>query len=124
MIGSRIPRFLLYATALGTAVAAIMLSMFYGQYRWLANQIMTTGYEEHRVLLEASFDGYTQAELGAVANALPDDLQAADDGTIVLALDRALVINPRLTGLQVTLSSGRTLSAGTYPQVDTILETT
>jgi len=51
MIGSRIPRFILYATVLGTVVAVIMLSMFYGQYRWLARQIMSTGYEEHRALL-------------------------------------------------------------------------
>ena len=124
MIGSRIPRLLLYATVLGTAVAAIMLSMFYGQYRWLADQIMTTGYEEHRVLLEASFDTHTQAELGAISNALPDDMLAADDSTIVLALNRALIANPRLTGLQVTLSSGTTLSVGAYPQVDTVQDTT
>ncbi len=52
MIGSRIPRFLLYATTLGVIVAAIMLSMFYGQYRWLANQIVSTSSDEHRALVE------------------------------------------------------------------------
>ena len=118
MIGSRIPRFLLYATVLGTAVAAVMLSMFFGQYRWLAGQIMSTSYEEHRILLEANFDRHTRAELRAISGALPADLAAADENSIVLALDRALIANPKLTGLQVELSTGATFTIGAYPQVD------
>jgi diguanylate cyclase (GGDEF)-like protein/PAS domain S-box-containing protein len=116
MIGSRIPRFLLYATVLGTVVAAIMLSMFYGQYRWLAGQIMSTSYEEHRTLLEVSLDRHTRAELHAISDALPAELSPSDENTIVLALNRALISNPRLTGLQVTLPSGATFSSGAYPQ--------
>ncbi|MDH3333738.1 MAG: hypothetical protein OEM30_05010, partial [Gammaproteobacteria bacterium] len=104
MIGSRIPRFFLYATVLGTAVAAIMLSMFFGQSRWLAGQMMSTSYEEHRSLLEASFDRHSRAELRAISDALPADLAAADENSIVLALNRALIANPKLTGLQVVLS--------------------
>ena len=76
MIGSRIPRFFLYATVLGTVVAAIMLSMFFGQYRWLAGQIMSTSYEEHRALLEASFDTHVRAPNSVrSADALPADLR-------------------------------------------------
>ena len=118
MIGNKIPRFLLYATVLGTIVAAIMLSMFYGQYRWLANQIMSTSYEEHRSLLEASFDRHTQAELRAISDALPSDLGAAKQNNIAIALNRALISNPRLTGLQVSLPTGAIISSGSYPQID------
>ena len=118
MIGSRIPRFFLYATVLGTVVAAIMLSMFFGQYRWLAGQIMSTSYEEHRTLLEASFNRHTRAELRAISDALPADLVAADENSIVVALNRALIANPKLKGLQVELSTGATFTIGAYPQVD------
>lgn len=41
--------------AFGFAVGFIMLSMFYGQYRWLADQILTTSESEHQVFLEASY---------------------------------------------------------------------
>lgn len=118
MIGSRIPRFLLYATVLGAVAAVIMLSMFYGQYRWLANQIVSTSFEEHRTLLQASFERHTQAELHTISDTLPPDLAAADANTIAVALNHALITDPGLSGLQVTLPSGLTVSSGSYPRVD------
>jgi len=118
MIGSRIPRFLLYATVLGTVAAVIMLSMFYGQYRWLANQIMSTSYEEHGTLLQARFERHALAELRAISGTLPADLATADEEAVAVTLNRALITDPELTGLQVTLSSGLTVSSGSYPRVD------
>ena len=120
MIGSRIPRLLLYAAVLGTVVAAIMLSMFYGQYRWLANQLMSTSYEEHRSLLEASFERRTRAELHAIADTLPYDIDAS---TVAAILNRALAANPNLAGLKLTMSSGASWSSGNYPQIDDTTQT-
>ena len=54
MIGNRIPRFFLYATALGAIVAVVMLTLFFAQYRWLARQIVSASYEEHRVVLQGT----------------------------------------------------------------------
>ena len=48
MIGSKIPRYLLLGLGLGVAVGVIMLSMFYGQYRWLADEIQHK-VSEHKV---------------------------------------------------------------------------
>jgi len=124
MIGSRIPRFLLYTAVLGTVVAAIMLSMFYGQYRWLARQIMTTSYEEHQSLLEESFERRARAELHAITDTLPYDAGAGDTNSIPAALNRALAANPYLTGLHLTDSSGESWSSGNYPQVDTTNQAT
>ena len=120
MIGNRIPRTLLYVTVLGAVVAAILLSMFYGQYRWMAGQIMSTSYEEHRAQLEASFERRVRAELHAISDMLPDDVAEADDGAIAITLNRALAANPKLTGIQVSLTGGRTLSSGNFPSVDSI----
>jgi len=124
MIGSRIPRFLLYATVLGAVVAAIMLSMFYGQYRWLANQIMSTSYDAHRAQLEASFERRTRAELHSIADALPYDIDASDSNTVAAILNRTLATNPSLAGLQLTMSSGTSWSSGNHPNFDNVTQTT
>ena len=40
MIGSKLPQNLLSGLALGVGVGAIMLALFYGQYQWLANELV------------------------------------------------------------------------------------
>ena len=115
MIGSRIPRFLFYATTLGVIVAAIMLSMFYGQYRWLARQLVATSYEEHRVLLEASFERRLRADLHAIADMLPVD--AGDENALLTGLERAMAANPDLVGLRYEDDAGQTWTSGVYPDV-------
>ena len=112
MTGRRIPRFLLYATALGIVVTGIMLSLFFGQYHWLANQIVTTSFEEHRTLLEASFERRMRAQLHAVADTLPDDPDSAE---VVDTLSRAMTANPNLVGIRFEDSSGKAWSAGALP---------
>ena len=123
MIGSRIPRLALYSAVLGTVVAVIMLSMFYGQYRWLARQIMATSYEEHRTLLEESYERRARAELHAISDALPFGAEADDANAMPVALNRALAANAYLTGLQFTAPSGQIWSSGNFPQIGTTQET-
>lgn len=123
MIGTRIPRFLLYATTLGVIVAAIMLSMFYGQYRWLANQIVSTSYDEHRSLLEASFERRMRAELHTIADLLPA-IPNAEPNAVLNTLSRAMSADPDLNGLRFTNSAGESWSGGNYPQVPYVSATT
>jgi len=123
MIGTRIPRSTLYATALGVIVAGIMLSMFYGQYRWLANQIVSTSYEEHRTLLEASFERRMRAELHAIADILPED-STGNQNAVLDALSRAVMTNPELTSIRFANSTGESWSSGDYPQIKYTSETT
>ncbi len=103
----------MYATALGIVVAAIMLSLFYAQYHWLANQIVTTSYEEHRALLEASYERRMRAQLHAIADSLPDDASSTQLGN---ALSRAMNANPSLNGIRFVDNSSRTWSSGNYPR--------
>ena len=123
MIGTRIPRFPLYATALGVIVAGIMLSMFYGQYRWLANQIVSTSYEEHRTLLEASFERRMRAELHVIAEIIPAADSAGDPNAVSNTLRQALSANPELNGIRFTNSAGESWSSGNLPQVEYTSET-
>jgi len=55
MIGSNIPRYVLVILALGIAVAAIMLSWFFGQYAWLTGEIASTAPAQHEALVSTSF---------------------------------------------------------------------
>ena len=124
MIGSRIPRLLLHAIALGIAGAAVMLSLFYGQYWWLANQIESVSYEEHSSLLEASFERRSRADLHAVAHRLPASLADIDTNTIHQELNRALTAHPELIGIRLTSPAGDTWSSSNFPEDVIVSETT
>ena len=116
MIGNRIPRFLLYSTALGAVVAVVMLTLFYAQYRWLANQIVSVSYEEHRALLEASYERRARADLHGIADQLPIDGPVVEASALDRALNRAMVDNADLNGLQLTTQDGETFTSGNFPQ--------
>jgi diguanylate cyclase (GGDEF)-like protein/PAS domain S-box-containing protein len=123
MIGSRIPRFFLYATTVGVVVAALMVSMFYGQYRWLANQIVSTSAEEHRSQREDSFERHSRTELHAIADILLVEISRDDANAVLAALNHALVADPNLTGLQYTTADGQSWSSGNFPQAVAAKET-
>ena len=106
----------MHAFALGIAGAAIMLSLFYSQYWWLANQIESASYAEQRSLLEASFERRARADLHAIAHRLPDDLADVDTRIIRQELNRALTVHPELIGIRLASAAGETWSSGSFPQ--------
>ena len=116
MPGSRVPRNFLYAMTLGVIAAGVMLVLFYGQYLWMAGQIVTASYDEHRTLVEATFAQNAKSDLHAVAYALPDDLDASGTTIISQSLNRSMADNSRLVGLRLTLASGSSWSVGNPPQ--------
>jgi diguanylate cyclase (GGDEF)-like protein/PAS domain S-box-containing protein len=124
MIGSRVPRFFLFAATAGVVVAALMLSMFYGQYHWLANQIVSTSSEEHRIQLEDSFERHSRTELHAIADILPAEISKDDSNAILAVLNRVQAINPQLTGVRYTSADGQSWSSGDFPQAVAVEETT
>ena len=123
MTGSRIPRILVHAVALGAISLVIVLSLFYAQYRWLASQIVAASYEEHRTLLERSFTRRQRAELHAIADGLPVEIGGFRDEEIIPALDEALSENPMLIGLRLTGPDGESWSSGDFPRGIEITET-
>ena len=70
MIGNRIPRLLLISLALGVVVTGIMLSVFYGQYRWLANQIVDASSTEYSLRAKAGFEQQARSQLRALTESL------------------------------------------------------
>ena len=118
MIASKIPRYLLFALILGIGVTVIMLSMFYGQYRWLASEIRARSSEEHETFLEASFERRIRSQMGVIADGLAIDVDINDSVAVLRSLNRALESDEILTGLRFTESTSHILQAGYFPATE------
>ena len=114
MIGNKNPRLLLLAVALSVAVSGIMLSVFYAQYHWLANQIVETSTAEHDRLLEASFERRARSQIRSAAGSLQ---KAVRDGRAPDVLMTTLLNeNDNLTGIRYLDPTGHLFESGNYPQ--------
>jgi diguanylate cyclase (GGDEF)-like protein/PAS domain S-box-containing protein len=124
MIGKKTPRWLLLAVTLGIAVAGILLSVFYGQYRWLATQIVATSSAEYQELLEADFELTARLQLHTAADGMVDIAISDQSPDIVRALNTILVENKTLTGTRFISPSGKIYEAGTIPAISGHSDTT
>ena len=115
MIGKKIPRYVLFATTLGVAVAVIMLSMFYVQYRWLARQIVETGSEAHDSFLAESFERRARAQVHAAADMFAAQTNTSRSTTVAASLNRILRTNPMLAGLLFVGANGERVEVGGVP---------
>lgn len=107
--------------ALSVAAAAIMLTMFYGQYRWLASQIVTASSDQYYSLMKGSFERRARSRIRNLA----DRFSAVEsEDTISKDLSRALANDDLLLGLAFTSDDGDFLLAGNLPAVDDLRETT
>ena len=116
MFGSKIPRYLLIVLAFGAAFGITMVSMFYGQYRWLANELLTTSETEHEAFLEASYERRVRSQMHEIADQLAAELVVEDDSSHSAALDRALVDNDVLLGIRLHLHNGQPVESGWLPE--------
>ncbi len=132
MTGSILPRYLLLASTLSLIVVAMLLTMFYGQYRWLARGMMDTSVAELDASLAASFEGRARAQLFRVADEIADRIgdQAAEadtvNGAAVIAsiLDRTVRINESLTGLRYESDQFGVIDTGDTALLSTVQGTT
>ncbi|MGA8204287.1 MAG: EAL domain-containing protein [Woeseiaceae bacterium] len=114
MIGGKIPRYLVLVLTLGAFLAVVMLSMVYGEYRWLANEITATSVAEHGIMRRAAFERRASAQLRTLADRLART-GGADSQQITEFLDRAAAGNDLLTGLEFTGEASGTIRTGTLP---------
>ena len=118
MIGSKIPRYLLYVLILGAAVAFIMLSMFYGQYRWLADEITTASAARHEAFLRTSYERRVRAQMHAVADDLASRYDSEDPAFVSSVLNRAIANNTTMAGLRFVADGREMRQAGSLPELD------
>ena len=115
MIGSKIPRYLFLFITLGVAVAAVMLSILYPQYRWLANEITSVSSERHEIFIRESFVSHAEAEMHALADHVAMTVDPASPESVRNYLHRAVREHFSLTGLRFVDNEGNSLQAGNIP---------
>ncbi|MDJ0939780.1 MAG: EAL domain-containing protein [Woeseiaceae bacterium] len=115
MISNRVPRYLTLGLMLGITVTIIMLSMFYGQYRWLASDIVRASSEEHDTFLRDSFERRSRAQLHAIADSI--NVELIGTTALLQALDGALENNENLTALRYADETNTMVQAGEFPTV-------
>ncbi len=116
MIGKRKPRLLLLAIAMGIAASGIMLSVFDGQYRWLANEIVETGSIEFDQIMQSEFEHVARAQLAVAAMASRPAFESRQAADINHALNTALIANKTLTGIRFVTASGESFEVGSLPK--------
>ncbi len=116
MIGNRTPRLLLLAVALGVMVSGVMLSVFYGQYRWLADQIVDASSAEYNELAAANFEQQASSQLQLAAKGFLDLSDGELAAGVFLKLNTILLENRNLTGVRFVDDSGQAFDAGSFPQ--------
>jgi len=113
MASKILPRYLILASMLAIVVVSIMLSMFYGQYRWLASGIVETSVQQHDEILSASFERRSRAQLHRIADEIAGIEETDGTSGARSILHRAIDSNPNLLGLryirndQTVVRSGR-----------------
>ena len=120
MNGSKTPRYLLFALMLGISVTVIMLSMFYGQYRWLASELVERSSAEHNTFLEQSYERRVRSQMRIIAEAFAVNVDARDSTAVLQALNRALATNPAMSGIRFTDNALRTLQTGSFPVTEVV----
>ena len=123
MIGNKLPQNLLSGLALGVGVGAIMLALSYGQYHWLAGELVSSSAAEHEVFLRASFERRMRAQLHGMADRVAAEMHADNTGRLSLILDRMIAENVALSGLRVEVDDHSTLRSGSFPQSTSTEET-
>ena len=115
MIGRVLPRYLVLVATLTLAVVG-MTWMIYGQYRWLATDIVERSVEEHKAILEGSYEGRARAQLHRIADSIAAASGQNDSASTSLLLEKATLENEHLAGVRYVRRDLPILQAGDVPE--------
>jgi len=111
MAGRILPKYLILVSTLTLVGIVIMLSIFYGQYRWLTSGIVTSSVEQHEESLTGSFERRARGQLHNIADKLANS-GAGGNAAAQRILDRAIIENEMLVGLKFTRADGTDIRSG------------
>jgi len=112
-MASRIlPRYLLLASALAIVVTGVMLSIFYGQYRWLANSIVETGVRQHDASLSGSFERRARGHLHRIADEVAALGDNPDPALTRNVLQQSVLTRNTLIGIRYQANGGQPVEYG------------
>ncbi len=88
-----------------------MLSIFYGQYRWLATGIVASSVEQHNESLAQNFERSARRQLQIIANYVARSDRSNDDDVAAI-LNRAIIDDDLIVGLRYADNNGLDLQSG------------
>ena len=110
-----LPRYLILAVTL-VMVLIGMTWIVYGQYRWLATDIVERSVEEHNAILEGSFEGRARAQLHRIADSVAASEKQNDHASISRFLTGVTLDNEKLVGVRYVRNDRTVLQAGDVPE--------
>ena len=111
MAGKVVSRYILFVTITALVGIGVMLSIFYGQYRWVTSGIVDSSVEQHGESLAASFERRARGQLYRAANAIGEADVSSAAGTRQV-LDRAVADSDTLVGIRYRGADGAEVTSG------------
>ena len=112
MAGKTLPKYLLLLATMTLIGTAIMLAVFYGQYRWLTADIVAVSVEQHEDTIAAGFAQKSGAEISSVATQIAA-LQSFDSNAVALLLNTGVAEFDELEGIRFRDNAGLETTVGT-----------
>ena len=112
MAAKTLSRYLSLVTIIALVGIGVMLSIFYGQYRWVTSGIVNSSVAQHGDSLAASFERRARGQLYRVANSISESTVSSDAGTQQL-LERAVADSDTLIGISFRDADGTEVETGT-----------
>ncbi len=103
------------AAAIAAVVTVVMLSAFFLQYRWLADEITSTSAAEHNAFLAESFERRARSDMHRLADDILEAGPTADRDTLLRLLNQAISDDESLVGVVFRGADGLVLGEGELP---------
>ncbi len=108
-------KFSMFATAVAMAITIVMLSVFFLQYHWLADEITSTSAAEHNAFLAESFERRARTEMRGLADNIREAGPDLARATLMRLLQTAVDSSAELTGVAYRNADGMAVSVGSLP---------
>ena len=116
MAGRILSRYLILVSTIALIGIGVILSIFYGQYRWVTSGIVASSVAEHGESLAGSFERRARGQLYRIGVAVAEgNVQSAASAREIL--NRAIVDNETLIGLRYTHNDGSMVESGVIAEV-------
>lgn len=109
-----LPRYLILVSTLVVVVVGILMSMYYGQYRWLVGSVIDASVEQHTASLAVSFEQRSGERMKDLADSLAWIDEGIDSPDARRLLLNAITTNAEVTDLDFVPAGDEVVSSNTF----------
>ncbi|MDX1480323.1 MAG: EAL domain-containing protein [Woeseiaceae bacterium] len=115
MTRKKIPRYFVLVLSFGAIVGASMLSLFYAQYRWYADDIISASEKGHDAFIRQSFERRMRADLHDIADHIAFEVDTTDPAAVQATLNTIVGRHDSVLALRFVGQRNGILVAGEFP---------